>query len=160
MALLRLMPASDMNHEVFEISSLPSDSETRMPASPLWVTSLPPIRLSSEPSSISMPPSLFCDTVLSSSVFSVARSSSMPRSPPPLTLLRSSRLWCESRTRRPGPPLPVATQSATSVPSVPLTSATPSALPWKRLVRISLPSICCSSSSSPRPPVNSSMPAT
>jgi hypothetical protein len=75
------MPLSDMPCVVLETSSVRSDSTTRMPVSPLSVTVFPSTRLPWEAARSSMPPSLVPETVLSSSVFPLARSIPMPRSP-------------------------------------------------------------------------------
>ena len=69
LASSRVMPLSDMSWATLPISSLRSDSETRMPWSPLAVTVLPSTRLPCEPVPVSIPPSLLCVEVLAMNGF-------------------------------------------------------------------------------------------
>ena len=85
-----------------------------------------------------MPPSLFSETVLPTSVFRSARTSSMPRSPPPVTLLLSSQLPPESRTRRPALPFAVTVLPLATLAVVPLTREIPPPLLSRTLRRTTL----------------------
>ena len=72
-----------------------------------------------------IPPSLVPDTTLFASTLSLERSSPMPRSPPPTSLLPSRRLRFESRSTSAPPELSVSVLFSMIAPVVPLRSSRP-----------------------------------